>query len=171
MPHLAFLVFCVAVCVSRAQPTGYQTGMPFGPVGPKEVAQLETFANAQGTDLMGDLKLAYEKDEAALGRVFAFSLKFTKLDRRAKTYGQLIYSSFLNLGERFGLERYTQIVAAQPKDVRQRIRDFIYFDATLAPANERATVEAAARAGAPTLFPSDYVFGADNPLFRSGKRN
>lgn len=166
MRILAVIVWCAIALVGRAQSTGYQTGLPFGAVGPKEVAQLETFAAAQGFDLIGDLQLAYAKDDAALGRVFALSLRFTKLDRRARTYGHLIYSSFLNLSEQRGSEHFARLVAAQPEAVRQRIRDFIYYDCTLAPAADREKVEAAARAGAPTLFPREYVFGAGNVLFR-----
>ncbi len=118
---------------------------------------------------MGDMQRAYQRDEAALARVFAFSLTFTRLDRDARTYGQIIYSSFLNLGEVFGVERYSRLVAAQPPAVQQRVRDFLYYDATLAPEAKRKAVEASARKAAPVLFPDTYVFGSDYTLFESGR--
>lgn len=146
--------------VSHARPTtGYNTGMPFGLIGPKELEKLEAYTRREGVDLMGDVNRAYQRNEEALVRVFAFPLKFTKLDSNAKTYGQIIYSSFLNLAEGYGIERYSRLVAEQPEPVRQRIRDFIYYDVTQAPMKLRKDAEAGARRDAPLLFPSDYVFG------------
>lgn len=158
-------MFVFATGAAHGRSGGFDTGMPFGAVGPEEMDGLERFAKKEGVDLFGDLKRAYAKDEQALARVFAFSLNFTKLDRDAKTYGQLIYSSFLNLVSVYGVERYSQLVAAQPARVAQRIRDFIYYDATQAPKPQRTEAEASARRAAPLLFPKDYLFAADNPLF------
>lgn len=155
-------------CPTYAQPTGHNTGMPFGHIGPKELNRLEAYAKKEDVDLMGDMKLAYQKDEMALARVFAFSLKFTKLDRDAKAYGQIICSSFLNLAEAYGIERYSRLVAAQPEAVKQRIRDFIYYDATQAPTKNRKEAEDSARKQAPLLFPGDYVFGAGNAILKKG---
>ncbi|MBI2518474.1 MAG: hypothetical protein HYV95_16460 [Opitutae bacterium] len=164
---LATLMALASPAIAQPKPpTGYNTGMPFGLIGPKELDHLTAYAQKEGADLMGDMNLAYQKDEAALARVFSFSLKFKKLDRDAKAYGQLIYSSFLNLGEAYGVEKFSRLVAAQPEVVRQRIRDFIYYDATQAPKKIRAEAEAGARKGAPLLFPGDYVFGAGNDIFR-----
>jgi hypothetical protein len=59
-------------------------------------------------------------------------------------------------------------VAAQPEAVRQRIRDFIYYDATQAPKKHRKEAEASGRKSSPILFPSDYVFGAGNAIFTKG---
>lgn len=164
---LALVVFVFATAIAQAQSGGFNTGMPFGVIGPKEMDGLEHLAKEKGVDLFGDLKRAYAKDEQALARVFAFSLNFANLDRDAKTYGQLIYSSFLNLASVYGVERYSQLVAAQPTRVAQRIRDFIYYDATQAPKSDRAKAEMSARRAAPQLFPKDYRFAADNPLFAS----
>lgn len=161
---LALLCMCT-VSASPTRSTGYNTGMPFGRIGPTEIDRLEAYAKKEGVDLMGEMKQAYQKDAVALGRVFMFSLKFSQLDRNAKTYGQIVYSSFLNLADFYGVNRYAEIVAAQPESVRQRIRDFIYYDATQAPRKHRKETEAALRATAPALFPNDYAFGAGQSLF------
>jgi hypothetical protein len=112
------------------------------------------------------MKRVYIKDNEAFARVMEFSLRFTKLDRDARTYGQLIYSSFLNLSVAFGIERYSPLVAVQPEKVRQRVRDFIFYGATHVPGKEPLEVEKAVRSSAPLLFPQDYVFGADDVIFK-----
>lgn len=87
------------------------TGTPFGPIGEREINGLMARAQKDGVDLAGDLRRGYEADDAALGRVFAYAAKFTKLDRDARAYGQVIYSAFLNLSERRGVEAFAQVVA------------------------------------------------------------
>ena len=42
-------------------------------------------------------------DEDALARVFKFSIKFETLNSNARAYGQIIYSSLLNIGEVIGV--------------------------------------------------------------------
>jgi hypothetical protein len=168
MKAIALAVFILVSCTIQAQEAGYNTGMPFGLIGQKELDRLKAYAKNEGVDLMGDAKRASENNEAALVHMLAFSLKFTKLDGNAKAYGQIVYSSFLNLSEAFGLDRYSKLVASQPEAIRQRIRDFIFYDATQAPLKEREKVEEEARKSAPLLFPSNYVFGANDPIFKNG---
>lgn len=168
LPTLLLLVALgIAPCLSSAAtpPTGYNTGMPFGVIGARELDRLQAYAQRAKVDLIGDVGAAYQGDEAALARVFAFSARFDRLDANARAYGQIVYSAMLNLGEQRGLSWFARIVAAQPPAIRQRVRDFLFFDATQAPKKDRAHVEAAARRSAPDLFPVDYVFGAGNPLF------
>ena len=143
-------------------------GYPFGKVNDEDIAHLMAFAKAEHADLSGDLELAYRKsDDAALSRAFLFSLKLRKLDDDARTYGQIIFSSFLNLGDaKGGIERYSHVVAAQPKPVRQRIRDFIFYPETRGTREERVEAYKAVREEFPLLFPADYVFGSGNPLFK-----
>ncbi len=160
-------ILCAGLNLARAEATGYNTGLPFGRLEPRDLSNLEVLAVAEGFDLMGDMKLIYEKnDEAALVRIFSFSVKLNQYDRNARAYGQLVYSSYLNLAARFGFENYAGLIAAQPAGIRQRIRDYLYFNATLAPKEQRATVEATLRKNAPRLFPADYVFGAGDPVFK-----
>ncbi len=143
----------------------FNTGAPFGRIGEREVNGLMARASKDGLDLAAEMRRAYDNDDAALARVFAYGLKFTKLDRDARAYGQIIYSAFLNLSERRGVEAFSRLVAAQPAPVRQRIRDFLFYDVTQAPRAVRAEAEKGARESAPLLFPADYVFGRDDPIF------
>lgn len=140
-------------------------GMPFGKIMDADVERLMEFARAQGVDLKAELQKAYAKDTKALGRVFEFSLSFNTLDQNARTYGQVIYSSLLNLGETIGREPYSEVVLAQKPEVQQRIRDFLYFPMTRVPMNDRAEVDKEVREDFPRLFPKDYQFGHDDPLF------
>jgi len=125
------------------------------------------FAKQQGVDLRADFDKAYEKDKAALGRVFRFSLNFKKLDQNARTYSQLVFNSLINLAEVMGPEQYSDIVVAQEPRVRQRIRDILYSRGVLSvPEKHRAEVEKQVREDFPKLFPKDYRFGRDDPLFQ-----
>lgn len=141
-------------------------GMPFGKIEDTDTDRLIKFAREQGFDLSAELQKAYAKDMNALGRVFGFSLRFKTLDQNARTYGQVIYSSLLNLGEAIGPEQYSAVVLAQSPEVQQRIRDFLYFPVMRAPKNERAQVDKEVRESFPRLFPKDYQFGKDDPLFK-----
>jgi len=65
---------------------------PFGPIGEVDVDQLMKFGRARGFDLQPEMQRIYQKDEEALARLFALSLKFKKFDKNARTYGQIMYS-------------------------------------------------------------------------------
>lgn len=153
------------VSCSLAPRGGFGTGMPFGAIGPRDISGLHDFGDRVGIDFPADLQAAYSGDAAALDRVFALSRRFDRLDANARAYGQALYSALLNLGAQGRLTWFSQAVARQHPEVRQRVRDFLYYDATLAPRAQRAEAEAAMRRTAPDLFPDDYTFGSDNPLF------
>lgn len=168
--HLLLLPALFALLVASchaARRGGHDTGMPFGVIGEKEHNRLQSFARQAGVDLIGDTHAAYRGDEAALARVFAFSARFERLDTNARAYGQIVYSAMLNLGQQRGLAWFSQIVAAQPPEIRQRVRDFLFYAATIVPKSKRAETQAATRQSAPLLFPAEYVFGAGNPIFSS----
>ena len=152
---------------SRLEASPYvDDGMPFGEITEGDTDHLMQFAKEHGCDLNSEFQKAYAKDEDALARVFRFSLNFKSLDQNARTYGQAIYSSLLNLGETMGPEEYSAKVAAQSPEVQQRIRDFLYFPVTLVPKEERAQADKQVREDLPKLFPNDYRFGHDDPLFK-----
>jgi hypothetical protein len=147
---------------------GINDGMPFGEIGDSDVDALMAFAKDNGVDLQQELEKAYADDQQALASVFAFSLKFTKLDKNARSYGQVIWSSLLNLGERHGVEKYAEILNAQDAGVQQRIRDILFYPVVHLPQtmSERRLSEQAERKQDPTLFPSSYEFGRNDTVFR-----
>jgi hypothetical protein len=107
----------------------------------------------------------YGHDEEALAKVFRFSLQFDKLDQNARTYGQILYSSMLNLGEQSWLRTYAQVLDKQSPQVQQRVRDFLYYPMTRVPVDERKQVDRDIRQNLPMLFPSHYKFAAEDPFW------
>jgi hypothetical protein len=150
-----------------------ENGMPFGRITEDDLDRLCAFAKEHGLDLGREIDEVYEKSSKdALGRVFQFSMTFNRLDKNARAYGQLIYSSFLNLGEAWGVEAYSNVLVKQEPQIRQRIRDCIFYP-TGTPSEEEklAAVEADNnyRKLYPKIFPQNYAFGKDDPVF-GGKR-
>jgi hypothetical protein len=166
LASMAFVGCSSTKVESEAPSQSADDGMPFGKITDSDTDQLKQFAKEKGFDLSSELQKAYAKDTNALARIFGFSMTFTSLDQNALTYGQVIYSNFLNLGETMGPEQYSSVVVAQSPEVQQRIRDFLYFPTTLAPKQERAQVDKEDREEFPKLFPKDYEFGHDDPLFK-----
>ena len=167
MRFLALLTLFVTPIFLRAGSADYNTGMPFGRIGASEAAALTQYAKSKGLDIDAEMRKVYSsKDEAALARIFAFSMQFDKLDKDARTYGQLVYSSMLNLGGNWGLEKYASVLSKQDANVQQRIRDFLFYDVTQAPKKVREKVEIEVRKENSNLFPPAYVFGHDDPLFK-----
>ena len=155
------------LCLVSSAFAAVDDGMPFGDITDANIEAFRTFAKPKGLDLQTDMQKVYEKkDAAALGRIFQFSTKLSNLDINAKTYGQIIYSSFLNLGESWGVESYAKILNSQRPEVRQRIRDFIYYPVTTLPEKIRKTEEKETRKAYPIMFPADYEFGRGNPIFK-----
>ena len=141
-------------------------GSPFGRVSDADIQNLMAFGKSEGADLSKELEFAYKNDDTALSHVFLFSLKFKKLDDNARTYGQIIWSSLLNMAEVRGTDWYSALVARQPANVQQRIRDFLHYATDKeAPAHEKEMSEAE-RADWQKLFPKGYLFGEDDPIFR-----
>ena len=137
---------------------------PFGKLDERDYDLLMQFAKQKGIDLYGDIVNAYQNQDAeALGRVFKFSVNFDRLDGNARMYGQLIGSSFVNLGEWKGVEWYAKVVADQDPQVRQRIRDLLNYQT--ADPERRRVLERSNREDYPALFPADYEFARDDPLF------
>jgi hypothetical protein len=144
---------------------GASEGRPFGPVTEQDVETLNLFAKERGLDLTAEAKAMYGHDEEALAKVFRFSLQFGKLDQNARTYGQILYSSLLNLGEEGWLRTYAQVLNRQSPQVQQRVRDFLYYPTTRVPVNERKQIDRDLRQDLPMLFPSHYEFAAEDPFW------
>lgn len=95
-----------------------------------------------------------------LGRLFNLSLSFTKLDANVRAYGQVVYSSFLNLGETMGVDAYVKVLDRQPLEVQQRIRDFLYYPAQKSIGRSKRGIQSRL----PTLFPKGFEFGPSSSL-------
>jgi hypothetical protein len=165
---LAILLAATAVAADRT-PGPIPDGMPFGRMGDADLDRLQDFAVKHGFDLKAEMDRVYRtngRDEDALGRVFMFSRRFSSLDRNARAYGQIIYSSLLNIGEHIGVPAYANIIDRQPADVQQRVRDFLFFPITReAPKSRWEEALAESRAMYPGLFPKGFQFGRDDPIF------
>lgn len=158
-------LFCGLMMLVGIVSAAINDGRPFGPVTEQDVENLKLFAKERDLDLNAELKAVYgSNDEEALAKVFRFSLHFDKLDQNARTYGTMLYSSVLNLGEAGGLLTFCRVLEEQSPQVQQRIRDFLFYPVTLVPAGEREQVERETR-DMVILFPSHYRFGAGDPLW------
>ncbi len=157
------LLLLAATC--GVDPQDVSDGHPFGRVEDGDVKRLVKYAQAEGFDLSAEMERAYGADASALGRFFAFSTKFDTLDDNARCYGQVIWSSLLNMGEVYGVEAYADVIAKESPAVQQRVRDFLYYPILTNPEKERWLVEVITRADYPSLFPRSYVYGREDPMF------
>jgi hypothetical protein len=140
--------------------------VPFGPLDEVDMDQLIKFGRARGFDLQPELERIYnKKDERALARLFSLSLRFKRYNRNARAYGQVIYSCFLRFGELYGLDLYLRILDRQPADVQQRVRDFLYYPLLRVPKEKRKENQEEIYKMYPRLFPSDFKFGRNDPIF------
>jgi hypothetical protein len=165
----AIIVLLLVASVAAAQrtPGPVPDGMPFGRIGESDVDHLQEFAlKRAGFDLKAEMARVYSPDnkldEEALARVFAFSQQFNTLDHHARTYGQIICSSLLNIGEVIGVPAYVRIIDRQPPDVQQRIRDFLWYPAWQTKHEQNSGQFEGIYPG---LFPKSYRFGRNDPIF------
>jgi hypothetical protein len=169
MTRIIVAMFLAATAAAAQTPGPVPDGMPFGHVGDADVDRLYEFALSGGFDLKAEMARVYccdkKIDEDALARVFVFSRRFNTLDKNARTYGQIIYSSLLRIGEVLGVDYYVRIIARQPPDVQQRVRDFLYYPMLRVPTEQRKQVEEENSKMYPTLFPKSFQFGHDDPIF------
>jgi hypothetical protein len=148
---------------ARAQTTKDAT--PFGPIGEVDVDQLMKFGRARGFDLQPEMQRIYKKDEDALARLFGLSLGLKKFDKNARTYGQVMYTCWLKFGEAYGIDEYLKVLDRQPADVQQRVRDFLYYPLLRVPKEKRKENQDEIRKMYPRLFPADFQFGHNDPIF------
>jgi hypothetical protein len=161
--NLALLTILALSLPAEAQ--DLNNGMPFGPITEVDVDQLMKFGRARGFDLQPEMERVYNKDEDALARLFGLSLKFKKFDRHSRTYGHVIYSCWLRFGEAYGGDLYLKVLDRQSADVQQRVRDFLYYPLLRVPKERRKETEKEIRTMYPRLFPTDFQFGRNDPIF------
>jgi len=140
-------------------------GRPFGPMSDRDFEAFERYAASHGLDVEGEMTKVYAGDSDAFARVFQFSMRFSRLDAQARAYGNLLYSTFLNIMEGRGDEVFVAALQKSPEDVRQRARDFFYYPMRKVPRKHRAENEAEVRRQFPRMFPPDYEFGKNDALF------
>ena len=162
---LIAVLFATSVVAAERTPGPVPDGMPFGQIGDADVNRLADFAKKSGFDLKPEMERVYKKDEEALACLFKLSLAFKTLDANARTYGQIIYSSLLNLGEGIGVDMYVKVLDRQPPELQQRVRDFLYYPMFRVPKERRKQVEEENQRAYPTLFPKTFQFGHDDPVF------
>ena len=157
---LAILALCLPI---KAQESN--NAAPFGPINEVDIDQLMKFGRTRGFDLQPEMQRIYKKDEDALARLFNLSLKFKKFDRYSRTYGQVIYSCWLRFGEAYGGDLYLKVLDRQPDDVQQRVRDFLYYPLLRVPKEKRKETGEEIRRMYPRLFPTEFQFGRNDPIF------
>ena len=119
--------------------------VPFGPLDEVDMDQLIKFGRARGFDLQPELERIYnKKDERALARLFGLSLKFTEI---------------------YGVDLYLKVLDRQSAVVQQRVRDFLYYPLLRVPKEKRKENQEEIYKMYPRLFPSDYKFGRNDPIF------
>ncbi|PYJ10585.1 MAG: hypothetical protein DMF06_05875 [Verrucomicrobia bacterium] len=165
--QLPLVTFAIGILVlaGTVQAQSSSNPAPFGPTSEVDVDQLMKFGKARGFDLEPEMQRIYKKDEDALGRLFALSLKFKKFDRKARTYGQIMYTCWLKFGEAYGVEPYLKVLDRQSDDVQQRVRDFLYYPLLRMPKEKRKENVEEMRKMYPRLFPTDFKFGRNDPIF------
>jgi hypothetical protein len=160
------LAFSTILALSLAvQAQTSKDATPFGPISEVDVDQLMRFARARGFDLQPEMQRIYKKDEEALARLFGLSLGFKRFDKNARTYGQIMYTCWLRFGEAYGIELYLKVLDRQPDDVQQRVRDFLYYPLLRVPKDKRKENQEEIRKMYPRLFPADFQFGHNDPIF------
>jgi hypothetical protein len=166
MTRIILVILLVAsVAAAGRTPGPIPNGMPFGRVDDADIDRLQEFALKRGFDLKAEMARVYGSngaDEDALGRVFIFSRQFNALGKNARTYGQIIYSSLLNIGEQIGVPAYAKVIDRQPADVQQRVRDFLWYPVWH---TEHKQNSGELESVYPGLFPKNYQFGRGDPIF------
>ncbi|MCI0410237.1 MAG: hypothetical protein L0191_17045 [Acidobacteria bacterium] len=159
-------VLMVASVPVQASWEDMDLGVPYGKMSRKDVDRFLGLSRSRGVDMEKEMPKAYQGDAAALSRIFSLSTGFRKMDKMTRVYGNFIFSMFLDMGETKGESTFGEAVAAQPAEVRQRVRDFVYHAITQVPRSQRQELELELRKDFPQVFPADYVYGREDPLFK-----
>lgn len=165
--YTAALVFCVFFMNTMAT-HGFESDddEPFGPTTDQDLQELFIVAKRSGVDFEANMDLAYNGRRKGLEQVFSLATKLETMDAVTKVYANVIYSAFLNLVEERCEKYFAKALESQPPLVQQRIRDFIYYPVTQLQAEQRQAEESELKTQFPRVFPSSYVFGKGNTLFK-----
>jgi len=138
---------------------------PFGDLTDGDADKLLALASSNGLELRPTIEKVYAGDKEALATLLRFSTQLKSLDISTRAYGNMVYSIFLNLGEAKSPQLFIPVLLDQPPQVRQRVRDFLWYPMFCVPEEHRAEVEREVHGDFPLLFPPDFVFGKDDSLF------
>src|ERR1041384_7267271 len=106
---LNLILAAVLTSVSPVQAQVSDGSIPFGPLDEVDMDQLIKFGRVRGFDLQLELERIYKKDEAALARLFALSLRLKKFNRNARAYGQVIYTCYQRFTDAYGVDLYLKV--------------------------------------------------------------
>ncbi|UUZ48096.1 hypothetical protein LP420_34970 [Massilia sp. B-10] len=130
-----------------------------------ESQALQELAMKQGDDFHGILHELPE-ETTAWTKIFAVSLQFKEFDRPAQVYGFTLFSAFAYFVDGAGEAKFAKLIDAQPPKVRQRIRDFLYYDVVNDDPNVMKNNERLVRRNFRRVFPRSYVFDPSFGLSR-----
>ncbi len=122
-----FLLALAALISTVCLYAGQDDGQPFGTMNERDFDAFLKFALAHGVDIEAEMTKAYSTDAAALARVFGLASVFKTMDAQARAYGNLLYSSFLNIVEKDGDDIFVNAVNSLRETERQRVRDFLFY--------------------------------------------
>lgn len=131
---------------------------------PEEKEKLEKFALSQGIDV-NPVFQKMTNDRKAWEDVFRLSVKFRKFDRQAAVYGYQLYVAFVYYMEYSGEKELAGFLKNVPQDVKQSVRDFLYFQAYNADPLARKNNERVLLKYWKLIFPNDYSFANGNETF------
>ncbi|MGI8437541.1 MAG: hypothetical protein ACR2NX_11655 [Chthoniobacterales bacterium] len=182
VPHLTKMAeipvmarHCVFIVLLAFSTTEIQAGeansprLPYGQLSEEDFEHLHSFGVRKGVDLAPVMARIYSRekqlDDDALGRFFMFSRSLERLNTEGRAYGQMILNIFDYVGEGYGVEAYGRVLDRQPADVRQRIRNFLFYPYSKLPPQEREEAYRTFREVHPAVFLKDFIFGRDDHLF------
>lgn len=131
----------------------------------EEKGDLQKISVSHGVDLNSVLKDLPENDQKAWAGFFKVSMNFTHFDRAAQVYGYQLFTAFSYFIDSVGEAKFAVILNEQPLRIRQRVRDFLYYEAFNSDLKVMKNNERVLRIELKLIFPSSYVFSANDPLF------
>ena len=136
----------------------------YGPDTEEAWGSLLARAKVQGVDLESLYASASGGSTKSLSAIFDYCEKVQELDTIGRTYGRLLFNSFLNLAEDNGLAFYASALNSRSAAIKQRVRDFILLPVAAMPAEARTREIIEAKSDYPEVFPAEYKFGDGNDL-------
>ena len=84
-------------------------------------------------------------------------------------YGYQLFTAFSYFIDSVGEAKFAKLIDAQQANVKQRIRDFLYYEAANADPQVMKNNERILRLKLKKIFPSGYSFASYDPVFESAR--